>query len=699
MLRVHRRLAAGAVAVAAVAMLPLAGNAAPTCPEPVTQPACGGRVVAEPLLTATFLQYATEAMPALEAIEAISPDAVELYTLDELTGDDEHLSFGKRPIPVVRLTDESKPSAGKRKVVVALSIHGTEPAGREGGIRYIEDVARWWADDRTHSVYAGDNEFALDEVLAKTEVWLGFLNPDGWAKGDLGPDTGGIFARGNDNGVDLNRQFPTMGWPHPSQTPLSEPESAGWSEFVRSLGPVSTASDIHGELTSANNAFSDLMWPADQWTPREQAQELQIGLNVVKTIERKFAEDGVVLGEIFEGAGFMKPAVPATGYDVVGYDDAGFLGDWFTQATGAIDIDAENFLSHLAPGNVWVGPLEQAHVAAVRGIIEGVMVESMITDQVKPTLDLGRVAYVDDPVRVTVPATVLEDGRKTEPIDATRLRYFADLAEAAGVPVTPISSADILTADLSSYDTIVVADNWLPRDVAGRAVAPAAYAAALDGFANAGGQLLLTDAAVQGLALLGFGDEGALQEAVTNAGHIDFGVRDHEWEVDLQPTAQQTYYEVPLGFPATSSAPHYGVASAAWEDAGGTTVGTVTGDGDGDAFTALGELPRGKGKISIFGAVLPQPSAEDDPEDGLADYGVTIAGGQVLHSILAYRRPGSTSGPAPQPPAPPAPVPAPKPNPPAALPSTGTDTGALPTAVAAAVLAAATWRRRRARSA
>jgi hypothetical protein len=692
MLRSHRRLAAGVVAIAAVAALPLAGNAAPTCTDPATEAACGGRVVAEPLTTVSFVQYDLEAMPALEAIEAVAPEVVEVFTLDELTGNAAHISFGERPIPVVRLTDETRPATGKRKVVFSLSIHGTEPAGREGGIRYIEDVARWWVDDPTHPVFSGDNEFALDDVLANTEVWLGFPNPDGWAKGDL-TGGGGTFARGNDNNIDLNRQFPTMGWPHPSQTPLSEPESDGWAEFVESLGPVSTASDIHGELTSANNAFSDLMWPADQWTPKEQAQELQIGLNVVRSIERKFAEHGVVLGEIFEAAGAMKPAVPATGYDVVGYDDAGFLGDYFTQASGAIDIDAENFLSHMAPGNVWVGPLEQAHVAAVRGIIEGVMVESMITDDVEATLDIGRVAYVDDLAHTTAPAKALEDGRTTKAIDATRLRYFADLAAAAGKPVVPIASGDIAHADLAAYDTLVIADKGMPTDSEGRPVDAIAYVGALETFVENGGQLLLTDGAIPMLVQMGFGDEDAIQEALTNAGHIDFGTRDHAWEADIQPTAQQTYYEVPLGFPATSSAPHYGVASAAWEAAGGTTVGTVT--GDGEAFTALGELPRGKGKISIFGAILPQPTAEEEPEDGLADYGVTIAGGQVLHSILSYRRPGSgTVEPAPQPPAaPPAP---PTPGP---LPATGGETGVLPSLVAAATLAAAVWRRRRLRTA
>ncbi|HVE62443.1 MAG TPA: M14 family metallopeptidase [Mycobacteriales bacterium] len=684
-----RRAVALVTVLAAAAAVPLAGNAAPTCTGSVPTAACGGRVVAEPLQTATFIQYGREAFPVLEAIEAVAPEVVEVFTLDELTKNAKHTSFDGQPIPIIRLTDESKPAAGKRKVVFSLSVHANETAGREGGIRYIEDVARWWAAEKTRPVFTGDVSFPLDQVLAQTEVWLGIVNVDGWSKGDLG-SPGAVFDRGNGNGVDLNRQFPTVGWPNPNHTPRSEPESDGWVQFIKSLGPVTTASDIHGEITSPNNAFADLMWPADQWTPKEQAQELQLGLNVVKTIERKFADDGVVLGALTGATSSMTPAAASTGYDVVGYDDAGFMGDWFSQATGAIDIDAENFLSHTAPGNIWVGALEQAHVAAVRGIIESVTVESMITGAVKPKLDLGRVAYVNDPARVTAPAAPLEDGRSAKAVSASRMDYFADLAKDAGVPVTALRSGDIATADLSSYDSLVLADVAIPRDTAGRPVNAEAYVKALERFVTAGGQLVLTDGAIKVLADMGFSDEGALQEVATNAGHINFGTRDHPWEADVLPTAGQTYYEVPLGFTATSNAPHHGIASAAWEAAGGVTVGTVgaddddTDDAETNDFTALGELPRGAGKISIFGAVLPTPTAENDPEDGLADYAMTIAGGQVFHQMLAYRRPGAAAAPAPAPAPAPQPAPAPKPAPrPAPLPATGAD---LPTAGTLALL-------------
>ena len=637
-----RRIVVPAALLSLAAGVLAPATAAPICTGDVPHEACGGRVVPEPLLTATFLQYGSEVMPALAEIEELAPDLVEVSMLHELTGNDDHKSVGGRDIPVVRVTDESVPSAGKRKVVFSLSVHGTEPAGREGGIRYLEDLARWWAaDDKDRELFTGDTAFPLGEVMAKTEVWLGFTNPDGWAGGDLGGDSV-VFQRGNDNGEDLNREFPTLGWTNVDATPMSEPEAQGWVEFVESLGPISTSSDIHGELTSANDAFSDLMWPAGQWAPHFQARELSIGRNVVRSIQRKFEEDGVVLGDLTGATDTMSPAAVATGYDVVGYDDGGFMGDWLTQKTGAVDIDAENFLSHLAPGNVWFGPLEQAHVAAVRGIIEGVIVESMITDGIKAQLDLGKVAYVLDPRRVTSADGTGDEPAK--PYDVSRMDYFRDLARDAGVPVTPVDPADVASGavDLTAYDTLVVADVLLPPDRLGRTVSPSTYGRALRAFADGGGQLVLTDGAIEGLRHFGFSGED-LQSADTNAGHVDFGTRDHAWEEELEPTASQTYYEVPLGFPPLASAPHHGITSSAWEEAGGVTVGTVTPGGEGaTAFTALGEMPSGEGKVSIFGALLPTPTEGWEHAEGLVAYGVTIAGGQVFHEMLSYRRPGST---------------------------------------------------------
>ncbi|HYN36542.1 MAG TPA: hypothetical protein VEV82_06150 [Actinomycetota bacterium] len=46
----------------------------------------------------------------------------------------------------------------------------------------------------------------------------------------------------------------------------------------------------------------------------------------------------------------------------------------------------------------------------------------------------------------------------------------------------------------------------------------------------------------------------------------------------------------------------------------------------------------GKGTLAIFGAILPDPTEAHDHFYGLADYGVTIAGGQILNNVIKFRR-------------------------------------------------------------
>ena len=623
-----------AVAVAATGV-----TAVPTCTT-VPTAACGNRVIAEPLLSATFIQYGSEAWPALRAIEAIAPDVVDVKALSELTRNKAHVSAGGRQIPVIRVTNE-KVRGPKKKVVVSLSAHGNEPAGREGGLRYVENLARWAKTDPKHKLYAGDVAMPLDAVLAKTEIWLSVINVDGWANGDV--VNGGVFERGNGNGEDLNREFPTVGWTNREATPMSEPEAQGWVQLVRSLGKIATATDIHGELTSKHRAFAELMWPAGQWSPKMPAEEAQLAKHAIRSIERKFEEQLVVAGMAADVAGVFTPSKVATGYDVVGYDDGGFMGDWFTQERGAVEIDAENFLSHTVPMSGWVGALEQIHVAGVQGLIEALVVEAHITDKVRPNLKLGRVAYAFDPRRVRSSDGLgfqPEPGDRPRAYDVSRMRYFDDLrAVSNGAPVVPLSSYDIATgrARLSSYDSLVLADVAMPPDPRGRRVDAAAYRRALQTFVRNGGQLVLTDEAVPYVRNFGIGGDSALRSALTNAGHIDFGTdRTHAWEKGLSDTSSQTYYEVPLGFAPTGSAPHFGVTTEDWAKAKGVTVGTVT-DKTG-AFTALGSMPYGRGQVAIFGALLPTPSEEEDHVMGIKDYGVTITGGLVFHSILGYRR-------------------------------------------------------------
>ncbi len=700
--------------------------AAPTCTT-VPTAACGGRVVAEPQLSTSFHQFngpLETVGGSLEAIEKISPRYLEVMTMAEATGNPAHKSFGGRPLWVVRVTDEQAPRAAKAQVAVSLSVHGLEAAGREGGLRYVEDLARWGASEPTKMLYAGDTGLPFAEVMQRTETWIAFTNSDGWAAGDLtSSDPGPGFVRANDNGADLNRDLATVGWyNHGGGRGLaeSEPETRAWTTLVKSLPNLKTSADIHGELTTPNDAFSDLIIPAGQWTPKRQDQVNQLSLNMIRTVERKFVEHGVVLDDIFgplpgDGATPRKAANVAASYDIVGYDDSGFMGDWFSQTQDSVHMDIENFLSNLAPNNGWNPLIEQAHVAAVRGNIEATIVESLITDAVKPVADYGRIAYVADPLRTSSDPAVkdgtpgtgseLEEGETQTPYDVSRLDYFPELAKAFGAEVKAVTAEQIAAGtSLSAYDTLVVTDMELPI---GSTANRSNYLARLDAFAKSGGQLLLTDRAVALVKALGVvdgSDNGTITVNKTDAGHVDFvaPLGDHPFEKGLVGKPSQTYYEVMLGYPARNQAPNFGVPRTLWEGAGGTTVATVGAQGASTSpNTALGTIERGAGQITIFGAILPQAvetldGIETPHPFGLASYAVTITGGQVLDNIFAFRGTGRSGAPtAPQPPAAP---PAAPPGGGGSLPTTGLPV-LLPLAAAALIGLGALSRRRRATSA
>ena len=238
----------------------------------------------------------------------------------------------------------------------------------------------------------------------------------------------------------------------------------------------------------------------------------------------------------------------------------------------------------------------------------------------------------------------------------TRLAYFEELEKASGRSFDPVSAADIASGrDLSAYDSLVVDDLTAPPTTG---VTQAAWVAGLAAFARGGGQLVLTDRAVGLLDDLGVVPTSALTVHRSNAGHVDFGADGALLQPGLTGLPSQTYYEVMLGFPPDvvdsvgPFAPGYSVTSASWTAAGGRTSATLADQGAGSSTdVALGDAPLGTGKVTVFGAVLPQAvetltAADGGPlvtphPHGLADYAVTITGGTVLDNILERRRAGS----------------------------------------------------------
>lgn len=612
------------VGLSVVALLGVAlpASATPVCAEE-PRTACGDRIFPEAETTTAFVQHDSgEYESGIKALAEDYPRFVKVRTFSEIFGT-ETLSFGGREIWLVEITDFQAPEDRKIPVAVSLSVHGPERAGLEGGVRYMEDLARWATDEPDHLVMNGTEEDSVEmpvsELLKKVHLYVSNINPDGWAAGDL--INGGVFSRGNGNGTDLNRQFPTIGWTKVNGRPLpmTEPEAIAWVKLMKRIQPRVSA-DLHGELQSAQNAFADMMYPAGEWDVIEQAQQERAARHMKSNVERYFAEEGVVAGDVTGVAG-MKPAEYATGFDVVGYDDSGFMGDWFTQKIGALDMDVEHFLSHMVPNSTWAAPLEDAHIASVRGEIESLMVEATQLAKVRPTLSLGKTAYVFDRRRV-------EDRY-------TRMKYFPALSERATSPLTKLWSNEATKMNLGGFDTVIVADNPFPRTESGKKPDSVRFAGSLERYVRGGGNLVLTDGAIRLLKKLGVVAQDAIARRIYGAGHINIEDFEDPYTASVHTTASQTYYEVPLGFQLDQdSSPHWVVNREAWEADGGKTVAYI----EDEADVGLGRIALGKGTIGIIGALLPQPTAKYDHLYGLADYAVTVAGGQIFNNMIAFGR-------------------------------------------------------------
>lgn len=572
-------------------------------------------------MSASFVQHDNgEYEAGIKALETEFPRFVKVRSFSQFLGK-ETLSFGGREIWLAEVTDFNAPEQDKIPVVISLSAHGPERAGLEGGVRYIEDLARWAADEPDHLVMNGTEpdsvEMPVSELLKKVHLYVASINPDGWATGDA--QNGGNFTRGNGNGTDLNRQFPTMGWTKLNGRPLpmTEPEAIAWVKVVKQIEPRVSA-DLHGELESAQNAFADMMYPAGEWDVVEQAQHEAAARHMKSNVARYFEEQGVVAAEASGVAG-MKPAEYATGFDVVGYDDSGFMGDWFTQQIGTLDMDVEHFLSHVVPNSAWSAPLEDAHIASVRGEIESLMVEATQLSTVRPTLKLGKTGYVFD--------------RRQVEKKYTRMKYFNALSRRATAPLTKLWSNEVVKSDLRSLDTVVVSDNPFPRTLSGKKPHAVKFAASLERYVRAGGNLVLTDGAVRLLKKLGVVARDMISRRIYGAGHINIEDFEDAYTKKVHTTASQTYYEVPLGFQLDEdSSPHWVVDRTAWEGSGGKTIAYIENETD----VGLGRIELGQGTIGFIGALLPQPTAKFDHLYGLADYAVTVAGGQILNNMIAF---------------------------------------------------------------
>ena len=329
----------------------------------------------------------------------------------------------RRPLYMLKITDSQSPISESMRLhfVYAGSIHGIERAGVEGGLRAMEDLITWAATAPDKKIVEAPTDKPVPtagETLARSVIYFLLPNPDGWARGQVAPaeledgspnlqyTPGAFYQRYNGNGMDLNRDWPGMGYSYKPYSPGSEPETKAYMHALLNIranispnNPVGQrfagGIDLHGQLVA--NAFSYTLLGAGQRDYRKNLSTVDQGLRTWEDQTARLSWSPYI-GTVFDVADQWGTVI-----DTLGYQVSGALGDWIENeeiGLGAVGIDNEMSLSHLAPNNVFDPTTEQMHVDGNKGLIYS-QLASMLTEQPFRYQPTGKIGYVVNPVRIT----------------------------------------------------------------------------------------------------------------------------------------------------------------------------------------------------------------------------------------------------------------------------------------------------------
>jgi hypothetical protein len=344
----------------------------------------------------------------------------------------EDLTRKKRDLYVIKVTDDRSrvPEPEREHFAYSLSIHGIERAGVEGGVRAIEDLATWAAcekDPRATPTCASEGPFpkrileptnsgpTAGEALRKGVIYFVLSNPDGWHRGEWSQG-GAFFQRYNGNGMDVNRDWPTVGYTEAQYTPSSEPETRGYAKFLAGVrartGRFAGGIDLHGMLTAPS--FSFTLLGAGQRDLRKNELSVDTSILTFRDSEKRLAWSpliapadqcpGPVQEPAFGGNVPMCSDQWGTVWDTINYQITGGFGDWMDSPLGldAVGIDNEMALSHITPNTAFDPQVEQLHIDGNKGLIYS-QIASLLSPGDTRFVPGGRVAYVLDPARITNP--------------------------------------------------------------------------------------------------------------------------------------------------------------------------------------------------------------------------------------------------------------------------------------------------------
>ncbi len=346
----------------------------------------------------------------------------------------ETMARDHKDLYAIKVTDaKSKvPEANRKHFVYSLSIHGIERAGLEGGIRAAEDLVTWAAceeDPNAAPACSSEGPFpkkileptdsgpTAGEVVRNGVVYFFLANPDGWARGNL--TSGGVaYQRYNGNGMDLNRDWPSVGYTEPLYTPWSEPESRGFGRYLLDVKSKTAANkfdgsiDLHGMLTA--RSFSFTLLGAGQRDYRKNAVTVETAILTFRDSEERLSWSPLIApadscpGEIqepvFGGNVPMCSDQWGTVWDTIDYQITGGFGDWADSPLGldAVGIDNEMALSHVGncgTGNCFEPGVEQLHVDGNKGLIYS-QIAALLFEKPVTYEPGGAIGYVLDPVRI-----------------------------------------------------------------------------------------------------------------------------------------------------------------------------------------------------------------------------------------------------------------------------------------------------------
>ena len=359
----------------------------------------------------------------------------------------------KSDLYMVRITDENVPDTNKKFFVFPLSIHGIERAGAEAGVRAAEDLATWgWCEARANNevppysnMLVNDmicpkegaiphplleaqpaNSLKAGEALKQSVIYFIFPNPDGWRRGD--PDNvARSFQRYNGNGVDLNRDWPAVGFTNRPYTPWSEPEPRAFGKVLKQIKDVWAGGiDLHGQL--ADRAFSFTLMGASERNYAKDQRILQVVKGAWVDAEARLIWSNMIQPNNAPPANCVASPVGGavcdkmygvqwgTVWDTIAYQVTGSLGDWIdsphvpgvaTSGLGADGIDNEMSFSHLincGTGTCYNPEWEQLHVDGNKSLVYAMVNFSLLPENTNFDVP-GRVGYLFNPEVVSDPGS------------------------------------------------------------------------------------------------------------------------------------------------------------------------------------------------------------------------------------------------------------------------------------------------------